>query len=461
VHLCYCSCYCPHRVGEAPLAAFEDGLLTLDLVLKHSRSVAHDLYPVCQALAAQVVEGCSVVTCQSLDDLAVLLDSPRWTGHKTVTALTVSTVSPSKRPAALQDATAQVAQARQLCVWVTISSMSPDGEDADLAVLTGLAPKLPDLKFLELFLEVTLDDKHHAPWWTAKALSSSLVSALQYWPQLQHLHLARCNMGIRDAQRLFGAAACCQQLQTLKLSDNNLHCIHELNDINGAGLNESLLQSADCTYWQQLRCLLLANSALGPKCTSGLMTAAQQWKQLQILDLSSNHVYADGAQALAAAAPHWPQLQRLILRLNSMGIGGGQALVAAVQHWPQLQHLDLAYNYLKALGAQALLDAAPYMPKLQHLGLEGNHLDVKAAKALAAAAPHLKQLQHLDLRENFLGPSGVCALSSAGQHWTQLRKLDLGANKNVTRDTIVALKAAVPHWEDCVVTRSPLIVYES
>jgi len=131
-----------HRVDEGPLAIIEpqqasDGLLSLELVLQHSRSAAHDLYPVCQPLAAQVVQGCSRVTCHSMGDLAVLLDSPRWGERKTVTALTVSTVSPQELPqAALHKPTVQVAKARQLCVWVTVpgTTLKTYTDDADLAV---------------------------------------------------------------------------------------------------------------------------------------------------------------------------------------------------------------------------------------------------------------------------------------------------------------------------------------
>jgi hypothetical protein len=72
-------------------AGSEDAVPVLILALAHDRSLTHELYPVCQATASSVVEGCSLVTCSSVDDLAALLDSPRWSagGRKTVTALRI------------------------------------------------------------------------------------------------------------------------------------------------------------------------------------------------------------------------------------------------------------------------------------------------------------------------------------------------------------------------------------
>lgn len=67
----------------------EDGLLLLTLVLATDRRLGSDLYSVCHSLAGTVAEGCSLVTCSSVDDFAALLTSPRWAGggSKTVTGL--------------------------------------------------------------------------------------------------------------------------------------------------------------------------------------------------------------------------------------------------------------------------------------------------------------------------------------------------------------------------------------
>jgi hypothetical protein len=67
-------------------------LLLLNLVLAADRRLVQDLFPVCRALADSVAAGCSLVTCSSVDDLDVLLASPRWGrgGSKTVTGLRVS-----------------------------------------------------------------------------------------------------------------------------------------------------------------------------------------------------------------------------------------------------------------------------------------------------------------------------------------------------------------------------------
>lgn len=77
------------------------------------------------------------MTCHSMDDQDLLLDSPRWTGHKTVTAFTVSTASSKQQPAQLPIPDVQVAQARQLCVRV----LQP-ADVADAAAISGLAEAL-------------------------------------------------------------------------------------------------------------------------------------------------------------------------------------------------------------------------------------------------------------------------------------------------------------------------------
>lgn len=47
------------------------------------------------------------------------------------------------------------------------------------------------------------------------------------------------------------------------------------------------------------------------------------------------------------------------------------------------------------------------------------------------------------------------ALAPAGQYWTQLQELDMRGNAGpigdwVTHDVIEGLKAAVPHWANCI-----------
>jgi hypothetical protein len=61
------------------------------LALQRDKRLARRLYPVSQALAAQVVQACSKVTCRSVADAAALLASPRWAGARPVTGLVLHT----------------------------------------------------------------------------------------------------------------------------------------------------------------------------------------------------------------------------------------------------------------------------------------------------------------------------------------------------------------------------------
>jgi hypothetical protein len=282
--LALCACSLPILLPAAVACcrpAEDDGVLLLTLALAADRRLAAELYPVCRALADSVAAGCSMVTCSSVDDLAALLDSPRWGigSSKQVTGLRV-TGQDEKRPAAELDPPA--AAPASLCVWAkTAHSVS----DAAISQLLSLTPKFPGLRLLELSGRNTLSG-------TRSHLASTLAAAAPSLPQLTHLNLEENQLGSSALKVILEAAQHWPQLQHLNLSWNNL------TDSYGA---------------------------------KAVAAAAHYFPHLRHLNLGSNQIDIDGMRALAGAAHHWPDLQELYLQGNREGMGwqGTEVLVEA------------------------------------------------------------------------------------------------------------------------------------
>jgi hypothetical protein len=228
----------------------EAGVLVLTLALTHDRSLAHDLYPVAQALAGRVVEGCSLVACSSVDDLAALLDSPRWAGGgiKTVTGLRVT----STRHKFPEPETAATVGANPLYVWLKSEEQLTD---EDVEALFGLTPKCPELRVLSV--QFAIDDEFKDD---VEYLLQPLVDAAPHWTQLQHVAFFNTTLGPDLAAALAGCAL----------------------------------------HWPALQHLDLAYNDLGPSGAVTLAAAAQHWPRLQFL--------AWPTAILASREPQpWPQ----------------------------------------------------------------------------------------------------------------------------------------------------------
>lgn len=308
----------PHKSASACYLCrcLEAGVLVLTLAIVHDRRLARDLYPVCQALAGSVVEGCSLVTCSSVDDTAALLASHRWVcgGSKTVTALRVT----ASTGHVLKREPATTAGANPLYVWLNSAEQLGD-EDVD--VLFSLAPKCPELRVLSVHDAISDDAKDEVEY-----LLQPLIDAAPHWPRLQHVALCRTTLGPDLGQAL---AACAQ-------------------------------------HWPALQHLDLVQNDLGPYGAEALAAAAQHWSCLQFLSLADNNIAVKGAMALATGGQQWPTLQELNLAYNELGDEGIEVLAGAGEHWKHLQSLDLCYNDLahNRIGAEPIGTAAHWRSTL-------------------------------------------------------------------------------------------------
>jgi hypothetical protein len=334
------------------------------LALAHDRSLAHEIYQVCQAAANSVVQGCFNVDFDSFDELAAMLDSPRWGGagsNKAVTGLHLI----SRYADENHWSSSEPPPTTGLMVWLKVITWK--FSDADLGLLLSLASKCPRLQLLTI-RGIS----------AAAAVSKSinaLTAAAERWPQLKHFDLEGNRLGLQPARSLAAAAA---------------------------------------PLWPQLQHLNLAGSGspqLGYKGIQALVTAGRHWKQLRHLDLSHNNLTTLAAQALAAGARHWPALQHLSLAVSDLGdLGVRDVVVSAGKHWPLLQHLNLAKTSLGDLGVEVVVSAAKQWPLLENLNLSSNGIGADGAQALTSAGKQWAQLQQLDLRGNCLDAAGQAAL---------------------------------------------------
>lgn len=367
---------------------------TLSPVLARDKSLAHDLYPVCQELAAAVVDGCSRVRLDSVSDLALLLDSPRWAGsaQQRLKKLTLGGY-----PGANDGAPA--CPFPGIHVWVTRyigaglgrSKALPPKIPLELEGLPCLAPKCRQLRVLHIAAGRRLDS-------TPESVAALAAAAAQAWRRLEHLGVECVLFGMSRQRR---------------------------------SKVEALLAAAASTApWQRLRYLSLSHNNLGLKAAQALAAAAPCWPQLQHLDLGLNCIGPQGAWALVMGAEHWPQLQCLVLSGNpQLRAKGAAAIALAGQHWPQLTELGVSGCGLGPSGAVALLRGAKRWPRLQRLHMAHNAIAPEGARALAAAAVHWPDLQELDVTHNELGREGLDALEPAfRQHWPRLRQRKLEGN---------------------------------
>jgi hypothetical protein len=362
------------------MAQSDSTLEVLSLVLAHDMRLAHNLYPVCQELATAVVYNCGRVRVDSVAELALLLDSPRWANSA---QQRLGKLSLGGRPGAEDGAPACSFPA--LHVWVTTEvgaglgrrKPKPRKIPKELEGLPCLAPKCPQLRVLHIDARRRLD-------WPGKSIAALAAAAGPAWPRLEHL---------------------------------GMECIR----------SEPLLAKAVQAPWQRLRHLDLSYNWLAFEAAKDLGAAAAGWPQLRFLDLSRNDFDSRSLQAIMQGAQHWPQLQVLRLTSNSkMRAKGAAAIAAAGQHWPQLTELSVSRCALGPEGAVALCSGAQWWPCLQRLHINFNKIGPEGARALAAAAVHWPDLQELEVRYNKIGRQGVRALEAAFQQSPCLthRKLD-------------------------------------
>lgn len=358
-----------------------DGAYALVLVLLHDRSLAHDMYPVCQELAAAVVSSCSRVKLYSVADLALLLDSPRWASSAQQRLKRLSLGGRRER-------TTPAYSVPGLHAWITEEEWERE-EEWDLASLLGLACKCRQLQVLHINACGLRD-------WAPESIAALAAGAAEHWPLLEHLGVEYGLFNL-DRERRAKAAA--------------------------------LLAAANTAPWQRLRHLRLSGSDLGFKAAKAIAAAAPQWSQLQLLDLYSNRLGSRGVQALMKGAQHWPLLQCLRLGGNNvLRATGAAAIAAAGQHFPQLTELHVPRCQLGPQEAVALMRGAKHWPCMQRLHMNFNDIGPKGARALAAAAVHWPQLQSLEVRYNKLGREGVEVLEPAYRHWPRLTHAKLDGN---------------------------------
>ena len=305
----------------------------------------------------------------------------------------------------------------------------------------------------------------------------SLASAMQPLTQLQHLELAKNDMGAAALAALVPALSAMPALQTLVVSGNNpvvdetagraealcallsvaprlthldvgSNCLHNA----GAALLAPVLQGMTC-----LQHFNLSYNKVGSRGVAALAPALAALPNLHTLDLSGAEL-EDGFMSLLqpllskAGSP----LRKLALCKTIFGWDDAQAMAAGLSTAPQLQELNvqgISFRDDQEKGWMALAPGLSRLgPSLQSLSLDAYNQckSVAASTALAAALQQLTGLTRLEATSLF--PSAtVVAISPAlmGMQWLQVLNLygnNLGAEGTAAfAEALARLSVSLTH----------------
>ena len=234
----------------------------------------------------------------------------------------------------------------------------------------------------------------------------ALASALQHLTQLQHLPLARSQLGNAGLAALAPALSAIPGLQTLGV-DNNL-----VSGTEGAKALCMLLGTVPgLTHLDVSYCSLRNEGA------ALLAAVLRGLTCLQTLDISSISIGDSGMVTVAPALAALPHLHTLNVIHNQFGAGAVSMLqpVLAREGSP-LRRLDLSFMELRVKGAQSLASGLSTATQLQELNLRntaiGHHW--QGWVALVPAFRRLEpSLQSLQLAFESLDNAGTGALATA------------------------------------------------